>query len=339
MTDKDLPEAVDIRGWVYVLSHPHMTALKIGFTLRAVEERLAELSNTSVPGTFVWEFGILVDNPSSVERKCHQSLREARLSHQREFFSCSLTVAVVALTAATSRTTVYAKHDRRMAAGQAAKILEQRQHLDAWLLSKQQELSLKHTSLMHWADSLCPSLWGYWIGYSLLAVLLLEGAFNAKNSVGVFIGSAILGLIAASFNQNSTHTRRKQEAGFAAHIKRITDQKSALAEHASQQRQYIDAGRSFVPAEESSYAQPSTSPAASPEQRHVTPPTTQAPERIPAPGSLVAPDRPVTPVPAPSLLRATNRSSERFCGYCRTLVIPKRRPFRAALCPNCDCRM
>ena len=50
-------EFESLGGFVYVLSHPLMpNLLKIGFTTRQVEERVAELSAaTAVPGPFIIE--------------------------------------------------------------------------------------------------------------------------------------------------------------------------------------------------------------------------------------------------------------------------------------------
>jgi hypothetical protein len=75
-------------GWVYVLStreQPHV--LKIGFTNRAVEERVAEIN--SATGVVI-PFGVravwTVKDARGVEQQLHQLLDRWRIRKDREFF-------------------------------------------------------------------------------------------------------------------------------------------------------------------------------------------------------------------------------------------------------------
>jgi hypothetical protein len=80
-----------VRGYVYVLSNDHMPGLvKVGFTTRAVEERVAELnSGTAVPAPFVIEAVFPSGDPERHEQEVHDRLASTRLPG-REFFRTTL---------------------------------------------------------------------------------------------------------------------------------------------------------------------------------------------------------------------------------------------------------
>jgi T5orf172 domain len=84
-----------IKGFVYVLSHPLMPNLvKIGFTTRQVEERVAELSMaTAVPGPFVIEAVFASCEPEQHELTIHKTFVEARVE-SKEFFRIDLVDAI-----------------------------------------------------------------------------------------------------------------------------------------------------------------------------------------------------------------------------------------------------
>lgn len=75
-------------GYVYLLSNSSMPGLvKVGFTERPLEERLAELSAASgVPSPFVLEYSILVEDQSAAEEEIHAALDAYRVNDSREFF-------------------------------------------------------------------------------------------------------------------------------------------------------------------------------------------------------------------------------------------------------------
>jgi hypothetical protein len=75
-------------GHVYLLSNPSMPGLvKVGFTERPLEERLAELSAaTGVPTPFVIEYSILVEDQCTAEEEIHAALDAYRVNDGREFF-------------------------------------------------------------------------------------------------------------------------------------------------------------------------------------------------------------------------------------------------------------
>ena len=77
-----------INGYIYVLSNPCMPNLvKIGFTTRNIEERIAELnSSTGVPEPFVIEAIFSSAEPERDEQIIHTELDENRTNKNREFF-------------------------------------------------------------------------------------------------------------------------------------------------------------------------------------------------------------------------------------------------------------
>lgn len=80
-------------GYVYVMSNPSMPHLyKIGFTTRAVEERIQEANqpNTWIPTPFVYEFYKFVANPQQKEMTLHKLLAKDRVNPNREFFRVDL---------------------------------------------------------------------------------------------------------------------------------------------------------------------------------------------------------------------------------------------------------
>jgi hypothetical protein len=78
-------------GSVYCLTNPSMPDIcKIGMTDRRVEERVEELSNTSVPTPFEVAFAKLVNNPKQKEKMIHKLLSAHRINKKREFFNYPL---------------------------------------------------------------------------------------------------------------------------------------------------------------------------------------------------------------------------------------------------------
>ena len=86
------------RGWLYVLTNPVMPGLvKVGFSTKMVEARLAELHTTGVPLPFEVAFAALVRSPRQAEKRVHAALAAHRVSKDREFFRCTDADAVRAI--------------------------------------------------------------------------------------------------------------------------------------------------------------------------------------------------------------------------------------------------
>jgi len=83
-------------GWVYVISNKSMPGIvKVGYTDRSPESRADELNHTGNPHSYLADYGMLVDNPKSIERRVHKNLRYCR--EGREWFRCSAEDAIAAI--------------------------------------------------------------------------------------------------------------------------------------------------------------------------------------------------------------------------------------------------
>ena len=86
-------------GFVYILSNPSFPGLlKVGFTLRDVQQRVDELSaSTSVPYSFQEELSLICEDPEKIERRIHGRLHRYRVNPKKEFFEISIPDAQAAL--------------------------------------------------------------------------------------------------------------------------------------------------------------------------------------------------------------------------------------------------
>ena len=234
-------------GWVYVLSHPQMTSLKVGFTLRSVRERLDELSVTAVPGTFVWEYGVLVTDPQQVERQTHKFLSGHRVASNREFFSCPLPVAVAALIEATEHCPPLKVHDRSQIEQQAASIRKQRELLDRWVNSEEETISAKVRTVYAEIESLKPHFAWFWLGHAFIAALIFEQIFSMKNEAGLWIISSLAGAVSAFFHQDHVHGKRRSATPLQSRLNELELERQAINEHSSIQSKLIEKGNPFEP--------------------------------------------------------------------------------------------
>ena len=75
---------------VYILQNPFMPDIvKIGRTDRALEDRMRELYNTSVPVPFECYFAVELDDSRDIENLLHQAFDDLRVNNSREFFKLS----------------------------------------------------------------------------------------------------------------------------------------------------------------------------------------------------------------------------------------------------------
>jgi len=82
-------------GYVYVLSNPSMPDMyKIGHTFRDVEDRVSELTHTSLPTQFEIQFSIRTSDPEKHEKIIHKRLDQFRVQANREFFKTNLETIV-----------------------------------------------------------------------------------------------------------------------------------------------------------------------------------------------------------------------------------------------------
>jgi hypothetical protein len=77
------------------MSNPSLSQIKIGESSKdPSEDRVKDLSNTSVPTPFKVEYQALVQNQRDAEARVHKELAVFRVNRNREFFSCSVMEAV-----------------------------------------------------------------------------------------------------------------------------------------------------------------------------------------------------------------------------------------------------
>ena len=82
-------------GIVYVLSNPAFDhLLKIGFTTRSIDERIAQLNGTNIPESFECLAAFHSHDPQSDEKRIHLRLAQFRAKKNREFFKVSPSIAI-----------------------------------------------------------------------------------------------------------------------------------------------------------------------------------------------------------------------------------------------------
>lgn len=82
-------------GIVYVLSNPAFDhLLKIGFTTRSIDERIAQLNGTNIPEKFECVAAFHSHDPQADEKRIHVRLAQFRAKKNREFFEISRSIAI-----------------------------------------------------------------------------------------------------------------------------------------------------------------------------------------------------------------------------------------------------
>lgn len=83
-----------VAGFLYIMSNPAYTRLKIGKSDHDPVRRTVELNSTGVPEPFVLEYSARVDDHHRAERFVHSALREVRPNRSREFFNVTVPEAI-----------------------------------------------------------------------------------------------------------------------------------------------------------------------------------------------------------------------------------------------------
>jgi hypothetical protein len=84
-----------MKGWVYIITTKSMPDLvKIGFSTKDPDLRATELNNTGNPYHYKVEYEILVNEPRKLEQSVHQLLKNKGLHENKEWFKCSLEIAI-----------------------------------------------------------------------------------------------------------------------------------------------------------------------------------------------------------------------------------------------------
>jgi hypothetical protein len=84
-------EKPDEPGYVYLLSNPCFSLMKIGRSFDVPDLRAQQLSRpTGVPENFKVELFLYTSKSHAVERALHRSLNNLRPNHSREFFNVTV---------------------------------------------------------------------------------------------------------------------------------------------------------------------------------------------------------------------------------------------------------
>ena len=88
-----------MNGYIYVMSNPMFrdNIIKIGKTRNNPDERKKDLYSTGVPEPFKVEYYALVKDFDSMEKVIHEVLRNKRPNKNREFFTISVSDAIIAI--------------------------------------------------------------------------------------------------------------------------------------------------------------------------------------------------------------------------------------------------
>lgn len=84
-----------MKGFIYVLSNPSLSSVKIGKTKADPTQRTKELTkSTSIPTAFELEYSAYVDDFSAKELEIHSALEAHRVNKNREFFDVTVEQAI-----------------------------------------------------------------------------------------------------------------------------------------------------------------------------------------------------------------------------------------------------
>lgn len=82
------------KGYVYFLENQSFDYIKVGFTTRAIPDRMQELNrSTSLPTEFKLVGYIVCEDAAKLEKKIHNFLSKWRININREFFKLSFNEA------------------------------------------------------------------------------------------------------------------------------------------------------------------------------------------------------------------------------------------------------
>jgi len=84
-----------MKGFIYVLSNPSLSSVKIGKTKADPTQRTKDLTgSTSIPTAFKLEYSAYVDDYNAKEREIHLALDAHRVNSKREFFDVTVAKAI-----------------------------------------------------------------------------------------------------------------------------------------------------------------------------------------------------------------------------------------------------
>jgi len=95
---------LSMKGWIYIMSNASFSdgRIKIGMSSKDPIERKSELESSGVPEPFVIEYKAMVDDYQKIEQKVHRLLDKYRPNKKREFFTCTIPEAIIAIRSGTT---------------------------------------------------------------------------------------------------------------------------------------------------------------------------------------------------------------------------------------------
>jgi hypothetical protein len=194
-----------MKGWVYILSNKAMPNLvKVGHTTRDTQSRIQEIDGTGVPHPYDIEYEVQVDNSYHVEQKTHAILGHYRENKKREFFRCSIAVAISAIREAANGGIILEnnRHEKNAhVEAELRKIEQEKARLDYERIEREkQEKEVNRQRIdKETRETLSENFIGLW-GISIVIGCLLLGSFSA--------GSFLLAAIVLVFNYLSSKSSK-----------------------------------------------------------------------------------------------------------------------------------
>jgi hypothetical protein len=198
-----------MKGWVYILSNKAMPNLvKVGHTTRDTQSRIQEIDGTGVPHRYDIEYEIQIENSYHVEQKTHAILGHYRENKKREFFRCSIAVAISAIREAANGGIILEnnRHEKNACIeAELRKIAQEKANAKARLdyerieREKQEKEVNRQRIDKETRETLSEDFIGLW-GISIVIGCLLLGSFSA--------GSFLLAAIVLVFNYLSSKSSK-----------------------------------------------------------------------------------------------------------------------------------
>lgn len=202
-----------------MISNKAMPGLvKIGFSTKDPELRAAELNHTGSPHPYSVEYELLIENPYQIEQKTHKHLSANR--EAKEWFRCSPEEAVSAIKQVAGNgiiTETYKRAEREKSEQLYWQSVYRKQDEEkqkklvenAEIVVSELESSIRNRYKIE-MEATSSSFYWYWAGSSFGVWIMF--AMFAKNpeNIGVYIMSAIVGAIAATFWKDHVEAGRKK---------------------------------------------------------------------------------------------------------------------------------
>jgi len=218
--------------YLYVLSNKSMpNIIKVGFTTRSLDERLAELnSSTSVPSRFKVEYFVEVSDGMSynVEQKVHSALKAMGHHHGKEFFKCSVGECKKVICEIINNLKIDAVDSESKAREKEYEKFKRKKEEERQLKISQ-EIALineKYRKLLIDASN-GGHFFVWWAPSTLIIGLVWGGSLNAKTN-SYWVTAAFLGALVAGAIINIVEERKKKSKEYQLLLKKNKEEVGAV---------------------------------------------------------------------------------------------------------------